>query len=119
MREALPAHAKNSRTCRLRCTNVDLMSSQLRSLAWVLPLGLLAFAVVLVPVRMFEAEGVPRYRQLRAELEEVRIQNERLARNVDELTRAVNGLKSDPRAIERVARDELGMIRDDEVVFQF
>jgi len=31
----------------------------------------------------------------------------------------INSLRSDRRYIERVARTELGMVRDDELVFQF
>jgi len=31
----------------------------------------------------------------------------------------VRALRTDPKAVERVARDELGMIREDELVFQF
>ncbi len=35
------------------------------------------------------------------------------------LEREVDALRTDPEAIERVARDELGMIREGELVFQF
>jgi cell division protein FtsB len=31
----------------------------------------------------------------------------------------VHSLKEDPRAIERVARDELGLVRPEDIVFQF
>ena len=31
----------------------------------------------------------------------------------------INSLRNDPSYIERVARTELGMVRDDELVFQF
>ncbi len=76
-------------------------------------------SVVLVPVRMLDAQGLPRYRALKAELQHVERDNERFAREVAELTREVDALKADPAAIERIARDELGMVREDEVVFQF
>ena len=35
------------------------------------------------------------------------------------LRNEIESLRSDPRYIERVARTELGMVRDDELVFQF
>jgi cell division protein FtsB len=86
---------------------------------WLLPLALLVATGVLVPVRMLDAQGLPRYRALTVELREVERDNERLAREVAELSREVTALRADPAAIERLARDELGMVRDQEVVFQF
>jgi cell division protein FtsB len=38
---------------------------------------------------------------------------------VEQLQREVDGLRTDPSTIERIARDELGMIREDEILFQF
>lgn len=95
------------------------MAAYLRTLVWLLPLGLLVTSVVLVPVRMLDAQGLPRYRALKSELQHVQRDNERVAREVAELSREVDALKADPAAIERIARDELGMVREDEVVFQF
>ena len=95
------------------------MAAYLRTLVWLLPLGLLVTSVVLVPVRMLDTQGLPRYRALKSELSHVQRDNERVAREVAELTREVDALKADPAAIERIARDELGMVREDEVVFQF
>jgi cell division protein FtsB len=88
-------------------------------LVWLLPLSLLLFAIVFVPLRILEAEGLPRYRALRDELEQTRQNNARTQRQVQDLTRKVDQLRNDPQAIERIARDELGMLRSDEIVFQF
>lgn len=88
-------------------------------LTWLLPLGLLLFAIVFVPLRILEAEGLPRYRALRAELQQTRESNARLRREVVELQQRVVRLRDDPEAIERIARDEIGMLRSDELVFQF
>jgi cell division protein FtsB len=38
---------------------------------------------------------------------------------VNRLRIEVTQLKDDPAAVERIARDELGMVRKSEVVFQF
>ena len=49
---------------------------------------------------------------LAQELAEIETQNE-------ELRVEIAALRSDRRYIERIARTELGMVRDDELVFQF
>jgi cell division protein FtsB len=49
----------------------------------------------------------------------VQSKNERLQREVRELSEETERLRGDARAIERIARDELGMVRDGEIVFQF
>ncbi|MEM9068587.1 MAG: septum formation initiator family protein [Myxococcota bacterium] len=76
-------------------------------------------AIVAVPLRILDDRGLPRYRVLKAELHEVEQTNDRLRREVQALQRDIDALGRDPAAIERVARDELGMIRNDELVFQF
>lgn len=90
-----------------------------RSLAWLMPLGLLVYALVSVPVRILSEEGLPRYRRLREQLERLRNENVELARNIERLNREVGALRSDPAAIERIARDELGLVQPGEIVFQF
>jgi cell division protein FtsB len=89
------------------------------SIGWLLPLGLLLFAIVFVPLRILETEGLPRYRALRTELQHTRSTNDRMRREVLDLQQRVKHLRTDPEAIERIARDELGMLRNDEIVFQF
>ena len=90
-----------------------------QNLAWLLPFTLLVLAVVAVPLRIFDEQGLPRYNDLKRELAEVDAVNERLRREVRNLDRDVRLLRADPAAIERIARDELGMIRDGELIFQF
>jgi cell division protein FtsB len=88
-------------------------------LAWMLPLSLLIGSIVAVPLLVTGERGLPRYRALRDELHEVRRHNERLREDVRQLRNEVSALRSDERAVERIARDELGMIREGEIVFQF
>jgi cell division protein FtsB len=85
----------------------------------LLPLLLLLFAIVFVPMRVLEEQGLPRYRKLRAELEQTRQQSARLRREVVALEEHVGRLRHDPGALERIARDEIGMLRKDELVFRF
>ena len=98
---------------------VGAMGRLSRAAAWLLPFALLVMAIVAVPLRILDEQGLPRYRVLKQELREVSAQNERLEREVRDLSRDVEALRSDPEAIERIARDELGMVRDEELVFQF
>jgi cell division protein FtsB len=85
----------------------------------MLPFGLLVLSIVSVPISILDDQGLPRYRALKDELAEVERVNERLRRDVEQLGREVDGLRRDPEAVERIARDELGMIRRDEMLFQF
>mgnify|MGYP002780346935 CR=1 FL=1 len=86
---------------------------------WWLPCGLLLLAVIAVPLRILEAEGLPRYRSLHRELLRLKHANLGLAVEVERLRQEVSALRSDPAAVERIARDELGMVREGEVIFQF
>jgi cell division protein FtsB len=95
------------------------MPRLLHEIAWLLPFGLLVCVVVIVPLRMLDEQGLPRYRALRAELYHVQQNNQKMQREVRDLQQTVRHLRSDPVAIERIARDELGMVRNGEILFQF
>ncbi len=98
------------------------MSQELASrskFVWLLPFGLLVLAVIAVPLRITDEQGLPRYRALERELRELGVRNARLKNEVRDLNADVEALRRDPHAIERIARDELGMVRHDEIVFQF
>jgi cell division protein FtsB len=90
-----------------------------RSMAWLLPFGLLVYALFSVPVRILSEEGLPRYRQQRELLARIRQENAELTADIARLDRESRALLYDPDTVERVARDELGMIRDGELLFQF
>ncbi len=95
------------------------MSRLGRAALWMLPFGLLVLSIVSVPLSILDDEGLPRYRALKGELAEIERVNDRLRREVEQLHREADSLRIDPQAIERIARDELGMIREDEILFQF
>ncbi|MDB4976956.1 MAG: hypothetical protein JWN48_5297 [Myxococcaceae bacterium] len=90
-----------------------------RSMAWLMPIGLLVFATFSVPVRILSEEGLPRYRTLQDQLTRLRGDNVALTQDIERLNREVKSLRNDPEAVERIARDELGMIREGELLFQF
>ena len=87
--------------------------------ALVLPLALLALALVAVPLRILDAEGLPRYRALRSELTGLRKANATTRQEIRTLKRRVERLRTDPTAIESIARDELGMLREGETLYHF
>jgi cell division protein FtsB len=91
----------------------------MRPTAALLPFALMVMAIMTVPTLVLDEQGLPRYRHLRSELEELRESNDELVREIAALKREIDALRTDPSYVERIARDELGMVRDEEVVFQF
>ena len=85
----------------------------------VLPIALLSVAVLGAPIMIFSREGMPRLEAVELELETVERENDQIRREIDVLRARVARLRDDPAALEQLARDELGLIRQSEVVFQF
>ncbi|HEY3593315.1 MAG TPA: septum formation initiator family protein [Polyangiaceae bacterium] len=85
----------------------------------LLPITILVASAVGAPVLMLAPEGVPRWRSLSHELGEVEAESSDLRREIQELRSTVQRLRQDPVAVERIARDELGLVRSTELVFQF
>jgi cell division protein FtsB len=84
-----------------------------------MPIAMLSLALIAVPLLILEPEGLPRLRGLQKEFDDVTAANEELRRDVERLRVQVRELRDDPAAVERIARGELGMVRKNEVVFQF
>lgn len=85
----------------------------------ILPLAVLAIAAVSVPMLMLSATGLPRLQGLREEKARADDEVSRLSQQIWELRAEVARIKDDPAAVEQAARDELGLVRRTEVVFQF
>jgi len=85
----------------------------------VLPLALLAVAVISVPVMILSSSGLGRLETLREEKRRTDQAISQLSQQIRQLRAEVERVRSDPAAVERVARDELGLVRKTEVVFQF
>ena len=85
----------------------------------VLPLAVLAVATVSVPFLMLSPTGLPRLRNLEEERRRANDEISRLGSQIGGLRAEVARIKTDPAAVERAARDELGLVRTTEVVFQF
>ncbi|HMJ11746.1 MAG TPA: septum formation initiator family protein [Polyangiaceae bacterium] len=84
-----------------------------------LPLGILALALIAVPILVFSPAGLGRLANLRRERAEAELEIARVNQQIRQLRAEVERMKRDPAAVERVARDELGLVRQTELVFQF
>ena len=76
-------------------------------------------AVVGAPLMIFSRDGLPRLRAVERELVGVESENAQLEREIGILRATVQRLRDDPATLERLARDDLGLIRQNEVIFQF
>ena len=85
----------------------------------LLPIAILTISAVSVPVLILSSSGLPLLAALRAEKGQVDQEISRLSQQIRQLRVAVRQVKEDPAAVERVARDQLGLVRQTEVVFQF
>ena len=88
--------------------------------AWILrglAAAMLAATFGYGPYYLYAQSGFARYLQLRKDLVATQAKNARLRTEVDRLSREAEALRSDRRAVERVARADLGWVRPGEVIF--
>ncbi|HVH70941.1 MAG TPA: septum formation initiator family protein [Candidatus Dormibacteraeota bacterium] len=79
-------------------------------------LGLLLFALVVHDI--FGTHGYLAMRRTQREINKVKANIERLNKENVQLGEDVKELKSDPRKIEKIARDELGLAKPGEVIIK-
>jgi cell division protein FtsB len=63
-------------------------------------------------------DGVTRALQLESDLDQLVRGNRKLRKENRALRKKIKSLKTDRGVIEQVARDELGMVRPEDIVFQ-
>jgi len=68
---------------------------------------------------LFAPHGVVRYCRLRQEVEAVKSEAASLEEQNSNLVEDVSRLKKDPTYLEDVAREEYGLIRKNEMIFDF
>lgn len=91
-------------------------------LKWILRLTLaaaLAVGLGYVPFAAFGPDGVARALRMEQDLSGLEEKNDALRKENKELQRQVEGLRKNRGALERVARDELGLVRPEDIVFLF
>jgi cell division protein FtsB len=84
-----------------------------------LPAALLLLSLVAVPILVLSPTGLARLRHLETERDRADREVAQITRQIEQLRGEVARAKSDPAALERIARDELGLVRQTELVFQF
>lgn len=107
----------SSRQSAARDDLVTLPGALLWLVRVVAALGL-AVALGYLPYKLYLRSGLVQYVSLRSELSALSARNDQLRESISELRHQLERMKEDPAAIERVARDELGMVRSGEVVFK-
>ena len=86
-----------------------------RRRAWLLGTGIALIALVVGSV--FGDRGFLNLVEKRRHVDELRLEIEALRSENARLAAEVGALRSSPRAIERLAREQLGLARSDETVF--
>jgi len=97
----------------IRSAKEWLIQSRHRLATW----GVGTLAALLAYHVLFGANGLVVYQQKQSESVQLQVQVEGLKRQNEQLTQRVTALKSDPQAIEREARTQLGYVRPGEMVY--
>jgi cell division protein FtsB len=87
--------------------------------AQVFPILILVLTLLTVPFLIFGDGGLGRVDRLGHELAEIREENGKLEATCSELRRRLEAYRTRPGYLEDVARDELGLVRPDEMVLVF
>jgi cell division protein FtsB len=82
-------------------------------------LGTLAMVVLAVGLAVFGVKESVRAWQMRRDMRVVEREVEALRTKQADLTRTVDRLRNDPLYIEKLAREEMGMVREGETVLKF
>jgi cell division protein FtsL len=67
----------------------------------------------------FGEKGILHLIKIRKELYRIEQENKRLEEENKKLSEEIRRLKQDKRYIEEIARKELGMVKEDEIIYQF
>jgi cell division protein FtsB len=90
---------------------------KMRSLVY-LTLGSLIFLYISLSL-VFGEKGVIKYMKLRSETGTLRAEVDAIRRQNEDLSSQIEKLQKNPDLIEELARDELGLTKEGEVIFEF
>lgn len=85
----------------------------------LVPAGVLIAAAIWAPWMLASPQGLDRLRILSNEKRRLATEVVELGRDIGRLREQARLIKTSPRSVERVARDELGLVRQTELVVQF
>lgn len=83
------------------------------------PLLLLAVVVLYVLAALFGDRGIMRELQHRRTLQSLNTELDKVSGRNEELRREIDALRSNGKYVETIARRELGMVKPDEIIYQF
>lgn len=95
------------------------MDSLSRFIWIMLPVVLVIATIIYVPMKLNDKQGYARVQQIKTEIKSLEIKNRKIKRENISLRSQIRAIHSDPNYIENIARNEMGMIAPDEVVYQF
>jgi cell division protein FtsB len=75
--------------------------------------------LLLVGLGIYGWQGVIRLREMRAQLQTLERDNVALRQQAERLARTIDRLRNDPAYLERIAREERGMVRPGETILKF
>ena len=82
-------------------------------------LGVAAVLLMAVALGAYGTRAVLRVSEMRREMDAMERDLVTLRARTDELTKTVDRLRTDPSYIEKLAREELGYVREGETVLKF
>jgi cell division protein FtsB len=82
----------------------------------VAAVAVVVFVLAYLPYGLYTRSGLGRTLVLSRDLQALRARNQELAAENDRLAREAEALRSDPSALERVARSDLGWVKPGEIV---
>lgn len=85
----------------------------------LLPAAVLAVGLIGTPMLLVSSGGLGRLEELQKERSTVELEISRLGKRIEHLRARTQAIRTSPDAVERAARDELGLVRRTEVVYQF
>jgi cell division protein FtsB len=81
--------------------------------------AILGFALFLLAMHdVFGSHGLLAMRRTQKQLQELHGEIDRLNRENADLSHQVRALRTDPKAVERIAREEMGLARPGEMIFK-
>jgi cell division protein FtsB len=86
-----------------------------RKLALIAAAGAAGLSVL----SLSDARGLRQTLKLRGEVEDYRQRNKALSAQNAQLRREIEALSGDLKALERAAREDLGLVRGNEIIFTF
>ena len=79
----------------------------------------LGFFLILGLITFFGENGILHLLRLKKEMGGIKEANLQLVKENEELKEEVRKLKQEKKYIEEIARKELGMVKEDEIIYQF